>query len=1230
MASDDPIESDSKGRSGSNSDQATNLDVSRRSVLTTTGAGLLAGMLPASSAVGADDSDPLNAKTRPTIWTEEMRANALANVERYDWAASARDSAVSSADGYLDEYSLDDLWSMVTGQQLPRSGESGTRRANVYTGIGDPGTDRPWKLFVRGTDGEEYVFPTNDFAAYRESGLDDRGLFNPELADDSLLVNEEYPEKGESWGVDDGYGWLDEDGDIVGAGERLYPVAYYNHWHVWRPGGILNIVQALTDAYLYTGDRRYSRAGSVLLDRIADVYPEMDSSVYTLDGFWNSTGGRMTGKVKGATWESNLMRPIVRAYDAFFPGMEGDDELVEFLEAKTDEYPGLESKSSIEEIRKNIEDGIHREILPAAENSEVVLESGGYSVVTQAARALDEADGYTQEALEWIFQPGEELFVGDQWDEEPWNWITTGGNILAPLVDVVDRDGYNNRASPMYNRIRNNSYLETADYLQGYDGFDGADLYDHPKFRRTLTQNLPLLLLDQHMPEIGNSHPNDNYVSGSAIEGGFTTLGDPIYAQTWHYLNGYSTVGIRGDAFDEDPEGLATDIQEVIDAEGPLDLPSQNLAGYGFAALRDGVNYDARSLGIVLDTSNLFAEASTEVNDSFDRAIQLQAYEPGEWWTFEFDIEEGGEYDLDIEALFVGTYGIYELTINDEYVDTIDFMADGSGESTLTYSHDLQAGTNTMRFECIGKNDDSDNYLMALYSLTLLDEEAREARDEAELGNAKRAFWLYYGRNGSNAGGAFHNHSDALNIGVAAHELELSPDLGYIEQTGGDWPKADYWTMNTVSHNTVVVDESEQRDQWVGYPHHFDGSSERVNLIDVEAPQVYPQTEEYRRTLAMVEVDEEHSYAVDFFRVLGGDDHHFSFHGQVGEATAEGVDLASQEEGTYAGEDIPMPGHGEDHPYNHEVGSGFNYLANVERGDDPDEKVAIDWDVEDHWGHRDDNAEEVHMRLTTFGEFDEVALADGEPPQHGGQPESLRYAMIHRQGEDVESTFTSVIEHYEGDRAIEAIETVDVVDENGEPADARAVKVDLATGRTDYVVYSREEDVVTVDETFRFRGFLGAYSVEGGEPEFAYVQDGRLLQPVGGRPLIQRPYGRFTGTINDFTREMAHENELEVSLEGHHDDAAAIGDEPSVTADFVFVDVDEPFDQPDTHARNGAYPVEAIESAGGNRVTVDVGDRTFIKAFTDPDELEDGGYEYIVGENDGVVIPVAETWSRDE
>ncbi|MFC6800043.1 heparinase II/III family protein [Haladaptatus sp. DYSN1] len=1211
--------------------------IHRRSFLAATGVLSLGALVPAASSVGAaEPADTLNAKTRTTIWTAAMRENARRNIDRYEWARAERDSAVALADDYLDRYSLDDLWSLVTSQKIPRSG--GTRgERSALGGISDPGTTRAWKMIS--ADG--YTLPTNDFAAYRESGLDDRGMFDPTLADDSLLVNEEHPEMGEGWGVDDGYGWIDEAGDIMGPGTRLNLVAYYNHWHVWRPGGILRIVRALSRAYLFTGEQRYARAGTVLLDRIADVYPEMTIADYQQPDYWNNHGGRQTGKVIGGGWEPNLVRDILRAYDAFFPGQEGDAELVTFLQSKVEQYPGLSAKDSVEKIRSNIEDGFVRQMLPAAKNSQLVLTRGQLSTVAISARVLDEPDGYTRDALDYIYRPGEEKFVGDVWNEEPENWITTGGNILAPLVDSVDRDGYFNETAPLYNSIRQSSIRQVADVLKGYDAFSGSDLYQHPKFRQTLLQNAHLILLDQHTPELGDTHVQEsgNYLNKASITNGFDLTGDDIYAQLWYYLNGDTTTGIRGGIFESEPETVGDQVQEIIDADGPLDLPSVNLAGYGFAALRDGKNYLMRDIGAVqYDFLSVPIVESSVGTKRFEGSgvIQLEAYDAGEHITFEVEVADADSYALEFTYFEATSYGIYDVLVDGEVVGRHDFYSPQSGMhgefDRFAADVNLSTGTHTITFRNVGKHPDSSNYKFAVGKLRLLDPAAQEALAEVEeKGNAKRAVWLYYGRNSLVAGGTFHSHRDTLNLGVAAHQLEVSPDLGYPEETG-HWPKRLNWTANTVSHNTVTVDEETQHSAWSGLPRHFDGGDERVQLVDVEAPEVYPQTDKYRRTTALVNVDDQRSYAVDFFRIVGGDDHVFSFHGWVGDVETTGLSLTQQAGGSYAGETVPFA----DPTYNETVGSGFNYLDNVARDDNPAAKVSVDWDIEDYWGVRATDAD-IRLRLTSFGPFDEVALADGHPPQREGNPDHLRYALLRRSGTALKSTFASLIEPYEGERFVQSVEEVPAVPEDETNGTARALKVTLTTGRTDYVVFTTAPQTThTVDETFDFRGFFGLYSTENSESEYAYVNDGTHLEPLGEKPLINQPTGRVRGFVEEFTKGMKFDNELVVRVADRYQNR--IDD----ISGWAFVDNDgsggwRGDDDPETPIwgrgkrglGNGAYEIKGVSERAENLVTLDVGDQTFVRQFEDPDQLEAGGYEYIVEAGDDVLIPLTAVWSRD-
>ena len=146
---------------------------------------------------------------------------------------------------------------------------------------------------------------------------------------------------------------------------------------------------------------------------------------------------------------------------------------------------------------------------------------------------------------------------------------------------------------------------------------------------------------------------------------------------------------------------------------------------------------------------------------------------------------------------------------------------------------------------------------MGVIHIVLYDEEALAVKNNETSSDTQRDIWLYYGRNTG------HGHKDTLNIGVHAYGLDIAPDLGYPEETGAQ-PNRIEWVSNTVSHNTVVVDKSKQGDIFVGTPLHFD-DSEMVDIIDVDAKEVYPQTEMYRRTLALIKVDDEISYGVDFF-----------------------------------------------------------------------------------------------------------------------------------------------------------------------------------------------------------------------------------------------------------------------------------------------------------------------------------------------------------------------------
>ncbi len=266
---------------------------------------------------------PSGKKSRTTIYTQEMRDTAIANSQKYDWAKSEVKAAKELADRYVDLYGS--IYSSVTGKGLPTSRQIG--------GYGDPeymicrycGVDtsdfanggngraftwdiinRPWKIQCPGC---KRVFPSNDFESFYNLGLDKNGLFDRDRALEEheeifggtygtgYLKNTLYPELAdtinnhrglrpgetvETWGVDDGWGYVPKDADgnqyryANGKGERHPYIAYYNYF-AWGESR-REILEALKTAYIYTGDIKYGRAGAIILDRIADVWPDMDSS----------------------------------------------------------------------------------------------------------------------------------------------------------------------------------------------------------------------------------------------------------------------------------------------------------------------------------------------------------------------------------------------------------------------------------------------------------------------------------------------------------------------------------------------------------------------------------------------------------------------------------------------------------------------------------------------------------------------------------------------------------------------------------------------------------------------------------------------------------------------------------------------------------------------------------------------------------------------------------------
>ena len=210
----------------------------------------------------------------------------------------------------------------------------------------------PWKVQCPHC-GE--LFPTNDFGAFYASAIDPQsGLFEPTRGNRSLLYHAKHPDPSDPKhleGVDDGSG-SPRFGD--GPNDRDWYIAYHVLYD--RAERVNRAVQELADAYALTGDPIYAHKCAILLDRLADVYPDYNG----IDGqFFNNLWKRYSDGILGPAYSSALTWPQhVLAYDTIYDGIGQDPETLQLLHTQASHYKTPLPKNSVPDIRRNIEQRI--------------------------------------------------------------------------------------------------------------------------------------------------------------------------------------------------------------------------------------------------------------------------------------------------------------------------------------------------------------------------------------------------------------------------------------------------------------------------------------------------------------------------------------------------------------------------------------------------------------------------------------------------------------------------------------------------------------------------------------------------------------------------------------------------------------------------------------------------------------------------------------------------------
>ena len=539
---------------------------------------------------------------------------------------SGSSSAVTNSNKYLNAFTLDDLWYLIPTQELPRAAAVGHRydvdsytcrycgldlQASSYGAYGwklDVIND-PWTVTCPSCT---RVFPSNDFASFYKLGFDTDGNWSLSKAKSEnqklvnagktgYLTNTRHPEKGTGWGVDDGYGYHSGTYKVNSKGENAEQVhtyiAYYIHWGIWynygnnTNGGMMQkMLENFPSAYFKSGDIKYGRAAAVLVDRIADVYPDLYLEPYFPE-FSNSDSTQPKGKMVGSIWQHTLSRVAMLTYDAVYDAFE-DPTVVEAISEKAKEYDLGSSKLTTVAIRDRIEERLILQTYKDIRNGNIHGNFGMHQSCAAYAGVIYDTMPKTKEILDWVYAASNSTY-GDA--------DITGGNVNAQLVNLVDRDGHGAESAPNYNELWGRNLTLLADAVDGYTTYEAGNLYQNPRFKLMLKAFLPIILVRNQVAQIGDSGSVGGktfIIQDQFLRAGWVNTKDVEFAQFLYHKHR------------DNPNGIASSVRKeviaAVEEHGEYDFDkSRQLSGYGFSILRDGT-YKENSDGSITDTQRDF------------------------------------------------------------------------------------------------------------------------------------------------------------------------------------------------------------------------------------------------------------------------------------------------------------------------------------------------------------------------------------------------------------------------------------------------------------------------------------------------------------------------------------------------------------------------------------------------------------------------------------------------
>ncbi|MBQ2743811.1 MAG: S-layer homology domain-containing protein [Oscillospiraceae bacterium] len=1154
---------------------------------------------------GADmkEINPLNleivwdATIDPAIYTLEERENAKKNIERYSWAKTRAKNAINKADGYLEDF--DAIYAMMSPEGLPRSYHVGHKydpniyncrycqfdiatNSSIYGWSADP-IARPWKIQCPGC---KRLFPSNDFGSFYELGLSESktywNYFDALQKHHELFVCSDVKA-----GKECSHTAPSESAPEPGSAQWIADDPRNEEW------------------YAYYG---YGVEGGYLTN---DLYDTLDAGWGVDDGF----GYR----------QEYISDPGEIGYHGLYY-----DDGKGFARYKDGTHTGPVQHTYIAYY-------LHESVWFGAGGSSSTW------VVKNALTAFRDAFLYTGEAKyaragAMMLDRAADLYPGFEW----YLWSSfRGDSYRGKIVD------------PVWNH-----HLDEL-FATSYDAF--LPIYNDKELVETLSENA-LYEMDSDGNYIHDENGEKILINAKDSPGALRkNIEDGILLETFRAVKEnkvWGNVGVHHKAVATAAIALnkMPETGEMLEWLMLYDDQSYNSGEYSGRDTMGGSL--ARTLVELVDYDGHGNENSSHYNytwapDLFAIAEMVAGYEkyPAidmfknpkymKMFTAQMKTTLGGYYGAQIgDSSYTATKTLF---MN---FSTMCSMFNITGDPDIAravylYNKVINNGDETQIRGTIFDADpegladrikavveeygefDLSGTMMAGFGFSALRAGGKfDSVSVANKSNTHRDFAMYYGSQDG------HGHLNALNLYMSAFGLNVAPDLGYPEQTGNQ-PNRMQWVWAPLSHNLVVVNESNQSGTCKGTPYHFD-SEGRVKVMDA-ASNAYPDVNEYRRSLIMVDVNDDVSYGVDFFHVNGGEDHIYSFHSQSDEISAiSGLENVvsyptytnkdGELIGTYAGPDVPFgPDPGGNYP-NNVYPLGYTWLKNVRTYKSPEKNFTVEFKVKD-WRKILEKKQDIRLRMTMVSDepMKEVSFVTGLPPQRSENKEigELEYVLVRNKGKNLDTTFTTVFEPYiAGEKYIKNVQKLSMErDSSSRPGlydSYSAVKVEHENGRVDYVIYSTNTEVlytvVDGDTEISFRGFAGVMTVENGNVVYRYLNDGDVLE-FSGSPFENTAPKAYTGTVADFTTDLVFDNFITYTPT-----SGEIVDTELIKGRYVYIENDG--------MENAVYEILDAEAVGAN-IKLTLGNTTLIRSYIDLYDM-DAGYVYNISKGQSLRIPLSE------